>query len=42
VGAFLPQLVNPILLMRAFAKAQALQSFVGTFALQIIDRFDAR
>jgi hypothetical protein len=37
VGAFLPQLVNPILLMRAFAKAQALQSFVGTFALQIID-----
>ncbi|MNN37200.1 hypothetical protein D3C81_1511350 [compost metagenome] len=37
MGAFLPQLVNPVLLVRTFAKAQTLQGFVCTFALQIID-----
>ena len=37
VRAFLPQLIHPVLLMRAFAEAQTLQGFVGAFCLQVID-----
>ena len=34
---FLPQLINPVLLMRAFAETQALQCAIGAFALQVVD-----